>query len=153
MCYLIYVSTRREVRYYLFFYIFFFNMHGKSLPEVCKLAMVIQLVKCGFRIQKRQVSMHKDDLGSSLGSPKAYLPENLSLFVIASEIVTFRRIKPLEKSNNQHCWIWCPCRASLEAQLVTSPPAMLETLVQFLGREVCLKKGIGYPLQYSWAPM
>ena len=97
--------------------------------------------------------MHKDDLGSSLGSPKAYLPENLSLFVIASEIVTFRRIKPLEKSNNQHCWIWCPCRASLEAQLVMSPPAMLETLVQFLGREVCLKKGIGYPLQYSWAPM
>ena len=42
----------------------------RSLPEVCKLAMVIQLVKCGFRIQKRQFAMHKDDLGSSLGSPK-----------------------------------------------------------------------------------
>ena len=42
--------------------------------------------------------------------------------------------------------------ASLVAQLVKNPPAMLETLVQFLGQEVPLEKGIGYPLQYSWAP-
>lgn len=76
----------------------------RSLPEVCKLAMVIQLVKCGFRIQKRQFAMHKDDLGSSLGSPNAHVPENLSLFIIASEIVTFKRIKPLENqtTNTQY---------------------------------------------------
>ena len=42
-------------------------------------------------------------------------------------------------------------RASLIAKLVKSPPAMQETLVRFLGREDMLEKGIGYPLQYSWA--
>ena len=48
--------------------------------------------------------MHKDDLGSSLGSPNAHVPENLSLFIIASEIVTFRRSKPLENqtTNTQY---------------------------------------------------
>ena len=44
-------------------------------------------------------------------------------------------------------------RASLIAKLVKSPPAMQETLVRFLGREDMLEKGIGYPLQYSWASL
>ena len=30
---------------------------------------------------------------------------------------------------------------------------MQETLVQFLGGEDPLEKGIGYPLQYSWASL
>ena len=38
--------------------------------------------------------------------------------------------------------------ASLIAQFVKNPPAIQETLVQFLGRE-----GIGYPLQYSWVSL
>ena len=38
------------------------------------------------------------------------------------------------------------------AQLVKNPPAMQETLVQFLGREDP-GEGIGYPLQYSWASL
>ena len=42
--------------------------------------------------------------------------------------------------------------ASLVAQLVKNPPAMLETLVQFLGREDP-GEGIGYPFQYSWASL
>ena len=33
------------------------------------------------------------------------------------------------------------CRASLVAQLVNNPPAIQETLVRFLGREVPLEKG------------
>ena len=40
--------------------------------------------------------------------------------------------------------------ASLVAQLVKNPPAMLETPVQFLGQEDSPREGIGYPLQYSW---
>ena len=44
-------------------------------------------------------------------------------------------------------------RASLIAQLVKNPPAIQETLVQFLGQEDLLEKGIGYPLQYSWASL
>ena len=36
---------------------------------------------------------------------------------------------------------------SLIAQLVKNPPAMQETLVQFLGQEDSLGEGIGYPLQ------
>ena len=36
--------------------------------------------------------------------------------------------------------------ASLIAQLVKNPPAMQETPVRFLGQEVPLEKGIGYPL-------
>ena len=43
--------------------------------------------------------------------------------------------------------------ASLIAQLVKNPPAIQETLVQFLGQEDLLEKGIGYPLQYSWASL
>ena len=39
--------------------------------------------------------------------------------------------------------------ASLVAQLVKNPPAMQETLVQFLSQEDPLEEGIGYPLQYS----
>ena len=36
--------------------------------------------------------------------------------------------------------------------LVKNPPAMQETLVQFLpGLGSSLGEGIGYPLQYSWA--
>ena len=37
------------------------------------------------------------------------------------------------------------------AQLVKNPPAMRETLVQFLGQGRSPGEGIGYPLQYSWA--
>ena len=37
----------------------------------------------------------------------------------------------------------------LIAQLVKNPPAMQETLVQFLGWEDPLEKGKGDPLQYS----
>ena len=36
---------------------------------------------------------------------------------------------------------WPRSGASLEAQLVKNPPAMQETLVQFLGREDPLEKG------------
>ena len=39
------------------------------------------------------------------------------------------------------------------AQLVKNPPAMQETWVQSLGREDPLEKGIGYPLEYSWASL
>ena len=42
--------------------------------------------------------------------------------------------------------------ASLKAQLVKNPPAIQETPVQFLGREVPLEKG-DYPLQYSWVSL
>ena len=43
--------------------------------------------------------------------------------------------------------------ASLVAQLVKNPPAMLETWVRSLGWEDPLAKGTGYPLQYSWASL
>ena len=43
--------------------------------------------------------------------------------------------------------------ASLIAQLVKNPPAMQDTLVQFLGWEDLLDEGIGNPLQYSWASL
>ena len=39
------------------------------------------------------------------------------------------------------------------AQLVKNPPAMQETSVRFLGWEDPLEKGIGYPLQNSWASL
>ena len=49
------------------------------------------------------------------------------------------------------------CRAPLLAQLVKNPPAMQETLVQFLGQEDPLEKGwathsriLGLPLWLSW---
>ena len=38
-------------------------------------------------------------------------------------------------------------------QLVKNPPAMQETLVQFLGGEDPPGEGIGYPLPYSWASL
>jgi len=46
-------------------------------------------------------------------------------------------------------------RASLIAQLVKNPPAMQETLVRFLKIKpgISAGEGIGYPLQYSWAPL
>ena len=44
-------------------------------------------------------------------------------------------------------------RASLITQLVKNPPAMQETLVQFLGQEAPHGGGTGYPLQYSWASL
>ena len=51
---------------------------------------------------------------------------------------------------------WCS-RASLIAQLVKNPPALQETLVQFLGWEDSLEKGLathftilGLPLWLSW---
>ena len=40
--------------------------------------------------------------------------------------------------------------ASLIAQLVKNPPAMQETLVQFMVRKIP-GEGIGYPLQYPWS--
>ena len=43
--------------------------------------------------------------------------------------------------------------ASLIAQLVKNPPAMQETLVQFLGGENALGEATGYPLQYYWASL
>ena len=39
------------------------------------------------------------------------------------------------------------------AQLVENPPPMQEIPVQPLGREDFPREGIGYPLQYSWAPV
>ena len=39
------------------------------------------------------------------------------------------------------------------AKLVKNPSAMQEAPVQFLGREDTLKKGLAYPLQYSWASL
>ena len=44
-------------------------------------------------------------------------------------------------------------RASPIAQLVKNPPVMQETPVRFLGWEDTLEKGVGYPLQYSWASL
>ena len=46
-----------------------------------------------------------------------------------------------------------PYKASLIAQLVKNLPIMQETPVRFLGREDPLEKGLGYPLQYSWASL
>ena len=46
-----------------------------------------------------------------------------------------------------------PFGASLIAQLVKNLPAMLETLVRFLGWEDPLQEGTGYLLQYSWASL
>ena len=43
--------------------------------------------------------------------------------------------------------------ASLVAQTVKHLAAVWETWVQFLGGEDPLEKGIGYPLQYSWASL
>ena len=43
--------------------------------------------------------------------------------------------------------------AFLVAQLVKNPPSMQETLVQLLGWEDPLEKGIGYPAQNSWASL
>ena len=44
-------------------------------------------------------------------------------------------------------------RASLRAQLVKNPLAVQATPVRFLGLEDQLEKGMGYPLQYSWASL
>ena len=44
-------------------------------------------------------------------------------------------------------------RSSLVAQLVENLPARQETPVRFLGQEDSPGKGIGYPLQYSWASL
>ena len=41
----------------------------------------------------------------------------------------------------------------LGASLVKNPPAMQETLVQFLGWEVPPGEGIGDSLQYSWVSL
>ena len=43
--------------------------------------------------------------------------------------------------------------ASLVAQLVKNPPAMQETLVQFLGQEDLLEKEQATHSQYSWASL
>ena len=37
--------------------------------------------------------------------------------------------------------------------MVKNLPAIQETPVRFMGREDPLEKGIGYPLQYSWASL
>ena len=39
------------------------------------------------------------------------------------------------------------------AQLVKNLPAKQDTPVGFLGQEDPLEKGIGYPLQHSWASL
>ena len=44
-------------------------------------------------------------------------------------------------------------RVSLIAQLVKNLCAMQETPVQFMGSGRSPGKGIGYPLQYSWASL
>ena len=44
-------------------------------------------------------------------------------------------------------------RSSLVAQLVKNLPARQETPVRFLGQKDSPGKGIGYPLQYSWASL
>ena len=44
-------------------------------------------------------------------------------------------------------------QSSLIAQLVKNQPTMQETPVRFLGQEDLLEKGLGYPLQYSWASL
>ena len=49
------------------------------------------------------------------------------------------------------CFLPFMTAASLIAQLVKNLPATQETPVQFLGQEDPLEKGLGYPLQYSWA--
>ena len=51
------------------------------------------------------------------------------------------------------CHCYSKAGASLIAQLVKNPLAMQEAPVQFLGREDPLKKGLAYPLQYSWASL
>ena len=38
-------------------------------------------------------------------------------------------------------------------QRVKNPPAIQETPVQFLGQEVPLEQGTGYPFQYSWVSL
>ena len=38
-------------------------------------------------------------------------------------------------------------------KLVKNPPAMQETLVEFLGQEGCAGEGIDHPFQYSWASL
>ena len=43
--------------------------------------------------------------------------------------------------------------ASLVAQRVKNLPAVQEILVRFLGWKDPPGEGIGYPLQYSWAPL
>ena len=43
--------------------------------------------------------------------------------------------------------------ASLVVQLVKNLLAIQETLVQILAWEDPLEKGLGYPLQYSWASL
>ena len=56
---------------------------------------------------------------------------------------------PLEKGKATHSsilawrspWIYLSFGASLIAQLVKNPPAMQDTLVQFLGQEDLLEKG------------
>ena len=60
------------------------------------------------------------------------------------------KVQKLSKviKNSGSFWL---CRASLIAQLVMNPLTIPETLVRFLGMGRSAKKGIGYPLQYSWA--
>ena len=48
---------------------------------------------------------------------------------------------------------YLPTRGSLVAQLERNLPVMQETPVRFLGWEDTLEKGVGYPLQYSWASL
>ena len=51
----------------------------------------------------------------------------------------------MHETNSRTLWVDSKCfsaiRVFLVAQLVTKPPAMQETLVQFLGQEYPLEKG------------
>ena len=49
--------------------------------------------------------------------------------------------KKFRETEDFYNYLFFVTRASLTAQLVKNPPAMQETLVQFLGREDLLEKG------------
>ena len=60
-------------------------------------------------------------------------------------------ITELQGNNNYFLLSYLYYRAILVAQLVKNPPALQETLIQFLGQED--GEGIGYPLQDSWVSL
>ena len=57
--------------------------------------------------------------------------------------------KPRQHVKKRSITLLTKAWASRVAQFVKNPPAMQETLVQFLGQEVSPRGVIGYLLQYS----